>query len=197
MKKLEQMITHKGFVLPGGILKVDSFLNHQIDPDLMKDIGEEFHERFEKEPVTKVLTIETGGIAPALFTALRFSVPCVFAKKEAGANLSSDRYMTEVFSFTKQHLYNVSVSKEYLNEGDSVLIIDDFMANGKAVEGMIDLCHQAGAHVSGIGVVIEKEFQDGGRRIREKGYHLESLACIRTMSDSAISFRIQKDEDLI
>ncbi|MGM9940719.1 MAG: xanthine phosphoribosyltransferase [Bulleidia sp.] len=197
MKKLEQMITRKGSVLPGDILKVDSFLNHQIDPDLMADIGKEFHERFQKEPVTRVLTIETGGIAPALFTALQFSVPCVFARKEAGINPSQERYATDIFSYTKQHLYNVSISKEYLQEGDSVLIVDDFMANGKAVEGMIDLCHQAGAHVAGIGIVIEKEFQEGGRRIREKGYRVESLACIRTMSDSAISFRVQKEEDLI
>lgn len=193
MNLLEEKIMQEGTVLPGNILKVDSFLNHQIDPALMAEIGKTFHRRFEKEPITKVLTIETSGIAPATFTALEFGVPCLIGKKSVGSNVGDDLYTAEVYSFTHNRKYTISVSKKYLNENDVVLIVDDFMANGLAVKGLQEICEQAGAKVAGVGICIEKGFQDGGKKLRESGLRVESLAYIKTMSDSAISFQVQDD----
>lgn len=193
MKLLEERIVKDGTVLPGNILKVDSFLNHQIDPDLMNEMGKAFYERFKNEGTTKVLTIETSGIAPAVFTAFQFHVPCVFGKKSVGTNVSGDLYTAEVFSYTHNRTYTISVARKYINETDVILIVDDFMANGLAVEGLKKICEQAGAKLAGAGICIEKGFQDGGKKLREQGVRVESLAYMKTMSDNAISFLVQKD----
>lgn len=193
MKLLEERIMQDGTVLPGNILKVDSFLNHQIDPDLMNEMGKAFYERFKNEGITKVLTIETSGIAPAVFTALQFHVPCVFGKKSVGSNVSDDLYTAEVFSYTHNRTYTISIAKKYISENDVVLIVDDFMANGLAVEGLKKITEQAGAKLAGAGICIEKGFQNGGKKLREQGVRVESLAYIKTMSDNAISFLVQKD----
>ena len=193
MKLLEERIMQDGTVLPGNILKVDSFLNHQIDPDLMNEMGKAFYERFKNERITKVLTIETSGITPAVFTALQFHVPCVFGKKSVGSNVSDDLYTAEVFSYTHNRTYTISIAKKYISENDVVLIVDDFMANGLAVEGLKKITEQAGAKLAGAGICIEKGFQNGGKKLREQGVRVESLAYIKTMSDNAISFLVQKD----
>lgn len=188
MKALKDRILKDGYVLTEEVLKVDSFLNHQIDVKLMYLMGEEFKQRFAKKPITKIVTIEASGIAIAALAALSFNVPVVFAKKTQSRNLDKDTYTYPVFSFTKQQTYDIHISKKYLNPEDHVLILDDFLANGQAVEGLISLVEQAGASVTGVGIVIEKGFQKGGKEIREKGIHLESLAIVDRMKDGEIRF---------
>lgn len=189
MKLLEEKILNDGTVLPGNILKVDNFLNHQIDVVFLAEIGKEFYNIFSSGNITKVLTVEASGIAIACATAQHFNVPVVFAKKGQHKNIGTDCYTAEVFSFTKGTSYNVTVSKKYLNENDNILIVDDFLANGQAALGLIKIIEEAGASVEGVGIVIEKGFQKGGQLIREKGVRLESLAIVESMTDDSISFR--------
>ena len=181
MNFLEERILKDGIVKEGNVLKVDSFLNHQMDVELLDKMGEEFYRRFKDTPVTKVLTIEASGIAIACFVAKYFNVPMVFAKKSKSVNIDGDVYVTEVESFTHKVKNQVIVSKRFLNAGDKVLIIDDFLANGCALQGLISLTESAGATVAGIGIAIEKGFQFGGRSIRNLGYRLESLAIVDSM----------------
>lgn len=182
MQLLKDRILKDGVVLQGNILKVGSFLNHQMDIALFNEIGKEFARRFSGVPVTRILTIEASGIGIACITAQYFNVPVVFAKKNRSRNLSSGSYSAEVKSYTHNTSYEVVVSKECLSKDDSVLLIDDFLANGCALEGLADIAGQAGARIAGAGIVIEKGFQDGGTRIRARGIRLESLAVIERMS---------------
>lgn len=193
MNFLEERILKDGIIKPGNVLKVDSFLNHQMDIALMDQMGEEFARRFSGETVTKVLTIEASGIAIACSVARCFGVPVVFAKKSKSINLDGDIYVAEVESFTHKNVNNVIVSKKFLNADDRVLIVDDFLANGCALQGLISITESAGATVAGLGIAIEKGFQIGGRVIRNLGYHLESLAIVESMdADSGtIIFREQ------
>jgi len=188
MELLKQRILEEGRTVGDEILKVDSFLNHQIDANLFREMGHEFRKRFPSEKITKILTIEASGIAVATVAALEFQVPVVFAKKTQSRNLDKSIYTSKVHSFTKGITYDVMVSKRYLSKNDHVLILDDFLANGKAVEGLLDIIKQAGASVEGIGIVIEKGFQIGGKMLREKGYHVESLAIIDRFIDGKIRF---------
>ena len=181
MNFLEERIQKDGIVKPGNVLKVDSFLNHQMDISLMEEIGREFKRRFAGETITKVLTIETSGIAIAYPVAREFGVPMVFAKKAKSINLDGEMYVAEVESFTHKNTNRVIVSKKFLSPGDRVLIIDDFLANGCALQGLISIVESAGSIVEGCGIVIEKGFQIGGRVIRNMGYHLESLAIVESM----------------
>ena len=193
MNFLEERIMKDGVVKPGNVLKVDSFLNHQMDVILMDQIAKEFKRRFGHKTVTKVLTIEASGIGIAAFVAREFGVPLVFAKKTQSINLDGDMYGAEVESFTHKNKNQVIVSKRYLNEGESVLIIDDFLANGCALQGLISIVESANATVVGCGIVIEKGFQIGGRVIRNMGYHLESLAIVDAMDaeKGTVTFRAQ------
>lgn len=181
MNFLEERILKDGTVKEGNVLKVDNFLNHQMDPALLDRIGEEFHERFKNKPITKILTIEASGIAIAYAVARCFGVPMVFAKKAKSINIDGDMYTAEVESFTHKNKNQVIVSKKFLTSDDKVLIIDDFLANGCALQGLISITEAAGATVEGIGIVIEKGFQYGGRSIRNLGYQLESLAIVESM----------------
>ena len=181
MNFLEQRILTDGIVKPGDVLKVDSFLNHQMDIGLLEQLGAEFVRRFEGAHITKVLTIETSGIAIAYPVARALGVPLVFAKKTHSINLDGDVYTAEVNSFTNKSKNQVIVSKRYLTAGDHVLIIDDFLANGYALQGLISLCDAADATVEGLGIAIEKGFMEGGWRIRNLGYRLESIAIIESM----------------
>ncbi len=181
MNFLEERILKEGIVKEGNVLKVDSFLNHQMDVALIDEIGREFHRRFADKEVTKVLTIEASGIAIAYAVARCFGVPMVFAKKAKSINIDGDMYTTEVESFTHKNKNQVIVSKKFLSSDDKVLIVDDFLANGCALQGLISLTESADAVVSGIGIVIEKGFQYGGRSIRNLGYPLESLAIVESM----------------
>lgn len=193
MNFLEQRIVKDGIVKPGNVLKVDSFLNHQMDIDLLQEIGREFHRRFANKKVTKVLTIEASGIGIACFVAKEFGVPMVFAKKSKSINIEGEMYVAEVESFTHKNKNQVIVSKKFLNDGDRVLIIDDFLANGCALQGLIAIAESAGATVEGLGIVIEKGFQIGGQVIRNMGFHLESLAIVDAMDaeTGTITFREQ------
>lgn len=182
MNFLEERILKDGIVKPGNVLKVDSFLNHQMDIGLMEQIGAEFKRRFADKPVTKVLTIEASGIGIACFVAREFGVPMVFAKKSKSINIEGEMYVAEVESFTHKNKNQVIVSKKFLGPEDHVLIIDDFLANGCALQGLISIVQQAGGSVSGIGIAIEKGFQDGGKIIRNLGYRLESLAIVESMN---------------
>jgi xanthine phosphoribosyltransferase len=181
MNFLEERILKDGVVKEGNVLKVDSFLNHQMDVRLLDRIGEEFYKRFSDTPVTKVLTIETSGVAIAYAVARCFDVPMVFAKKSKSINIEGDVYTAEVESFTHKNKNTVIVSKKFLNPDDNILIIDDFLANGCALQGLISITEAAGANVAGIGIAIEKGFQHGGTMIRNFGYRLESLAIIEGM----------------
>jgi len=194
MNFLEERILKDGIVKEGNVLKVDSFLNHQMDVELLDRMGKEFYERFKDKEVTKVLTIEASGIAIACFAARYFGVPMVFAKKAKSVNIDGDVYVSEVESFTHKNKNQVIVSKKFLSENDKVLIIDDFLANGCALQGLISITEAAGATVSGIGIAIEKGFQIGGRIIRNLGYPLESLAIVESMNhiDGTVEFRPQK-----
>lgn len=188
MKLLEDRILRDGVIKPGGILKVDSFLNHQIDPELMFEMGRELKRLYKDDNVTKVLTIESSGIAIAICAAYAFGCPMVFAKKSKSKNISDDVYAVEVPSFTHGNVNTVVLSKEYLKPGDRVLIVDDFLATGAALAGLAQIVEQAGAVVVGAGIAIEKEFQGGGDLMRKRGMRVESLAKIASMSDSSIEF---------
>lgn len=189
MQLLQEKILKYGRIYPGNILKVDSFLNHQVDVSLLKEIGKEFKRLFDGLGVNKILTIEASGIGIAAYTAEAFGCPMLFAKKTQTKNISSEVYTAKVMSYTHGKVYDIIVSKEFLHEGDRVLIVDDFLANGAALEGLISLVNQAGATLIGCGAVIEKGFQDGGKRLREQGVKVESLAIIDEMSDTSIKFR--------
>lgn len=189
MKLLEERILKDAIVKPGNVLKVDSFLNHQMDIELFNEMGKEFKRLFADKPINKILTIEASGIGIACIAAQYFHVPVVFAKKAQSINIDGEVYATKIESFTHKRVYDVIVSKKYLQSGDCVLIIDDFLANGCALEGLIDLVQSANATVAGIGIAIEKGFQQGGVRIREKGICLESLAIVDAMKDGNIIFR--------
>ncbi len=193
MNFLEERIKKDGIVKPGNVLKVDSFLNHQMDIALMNEIGKEFHRRFADKHITKVLTIEASGIAIAYPVANEFGVPMVFAKKSKSINLEGEMYVAEVESFTHKNRNQVIVSKKFLGPDDHVLIIDDFLANGCALQGLISIAESAGATVEGLGIAIEKGFQIGGKVIRNLGYRLESLAIVDGMNDETgeITFREQ------
>lgn len=193
MNFLEERIVKDGIVKEGNVLKVDSFLNHQMDISLMEEIGREFKRRFADKKVTKVLTIEASGIGIACFVAKEFGVPMVFAKKSKSINIEGEMYVAEVESFTHKNRNQVIVSKKFLGEEDHLLIIDDFLANGCALQGLISIAESSGATVEGLGIVIEKGFQVGGRVIRNLGYQLESLAIIDAMDaeTGTITFREQ------
>lgn len=183
MKLLEERIKRDGVVKSEGVLKVDSFLNHQIDVNLIDEMGAEFARLFADAPVNKILTIEASGIGIACLVARHFgNAPVVFAKKAPSINLDGEQYATTIYSFTKKKEYPVIVGKRFLNEGDHVLIIDDFLANGCALEGLIELCSCAGAKIEGIGIAVEKAFQGGGDKLRAKGYRVESLARVNAMN---------------
>ena len=194
MNFLEERILKDGIVKPNNVLKVDSFLNHQMDISLMEEIGREFHRRFADKSITKVLTIEASGIGIACFVAKEFGVPMVFAKKSHSINIDSEVFVAEVESFTHKNKNNVIVSKKFLHEGEHVLIIDDFLANGCALQGLISIAESAGAIVEGCGIVIEKGFQIGGRVIRNLGYHLESLAIVDGMEVESGTIRFRDQE---
>lgn len=189
MQLLKERILKDGIVKPGNVLKVDSFLNHQMDIELINEIGKEFRRRFPSDKITKILTIEASGIGIACIAAQYFGVPVVFAKKTQSINIDGEVYATKIKSFTHKRTYDVIVSRKFLNENDHVLIIDDFLANGCALLGLIDLVKGAGASIEGAGIVIEKGMQDGGDLIRRQGIHLESLAVIESMSDTEVTFR--------
>lgn len=193
MKLLEERIQKDGKVKQGNVLKVDAFLNHQMDVRLFKEMGKEFQKRFEGEVINKILTIEASGIGIACMVADVFDVPVVFAKKTQTKNIAGDVYTTRVESFTHGRIYDIIVSKEYLGKDDKVLVIDDFMANGKALEGLIQLVKDSGATLVGAGIAIEKGFQPGGDMLREQGVHLESLAIVESMDETTgeIVFRDQ------
>ena len=182
MKELEERIAKDGTVKPGDVLKVDSFLNHQCDITLFDHMGAEWARLFSGKRVDKILTIEASGIGIACVTAQHFNnVPVVFAKKTQSINLDGEQYSTQIYSFTKQKTFDVIVGKRFLTQGEHVLIIDDFLANGKALQGLIEICDQAGVVIEGIGIAIEKGFQDGGAQLREAGYDLQSLAIVKSM----------------
>ena len=193
MNFLEERILKDGIIKEGNVLKVDSFLNHQMDVKLLDEIGEEFYRRFKDLKITKILTIEASGIAIAYAAARCFGVPMVFAKKSKSINIDGDMYTAEVESFTHKNKNTVIVSKKFLNSDDKLLIIDDFLANGCALQGLISIAESAGATVEGIGIVIEKGFQFGGRSIRNLGYRLESIAIVDSMDSEkqTINFREQ------
>ncbi|MEF2836402.1 MAG: xanthine phosphoribosyltransferase [Oscillospiraceae bacterium] len=193
MNFLEERIVKDGIVKPGNVLKVDSFLNHQMDIALLEEIGREFKRRFSGENINKVLTIEASGIGIAAFVAKEFGVPLVFAKKSKSINIDGAMYVAEVESFTHKNKNQVIVSRKFLGPDDHVLIIDDFLANGCALQGLIQITNSAGASVEGLGIVIEKGFQTGGQIIRNLGYHLESLAIVDAMDAETgnITFREQ------
>ena len=182
MELLEERIRRDGVVKSEGVLKVDGFLNHQMDINLFNEMGKELKRLFADAPINKILTIEASGIGIAAVVAQHFNVPVVFAKKSQAINLDGDVYSTKIQSFTHQRIYDVIVSKKFLNADDHVLLIDDFLANGYALQGLISIVQQAGGTVEGIGIVIEKGFQYGGRTIRNLGYHLESLAIVDGMN---------------
>ena len=182
MNFLEERIAKDGIVKPGNVLKVDSFLNHQMDIELFDEMGKEWKKRFEGKNITKILTIEASGIGIACMAARHFEVPVVFAKKSKSINLEGEMYTAEVESFTHKNKNQVIVSKRFLNEDDHVLIIDDFLANGCALQGLIQIVQQAGGTVEGIGIAVEKGFQTGGKIIRNLGFHLESLAIVEEMN---------------
>ena len=190
MEALKQRIKRDGIVREGNVLKVDSFLNHQLDISLFEEMGAEFKRRFEGEKITKILTIEASGIAIACIAARYFKVPVVFAKKTQTKNIAGDVFTSKVASFTHDKVYDIIVSKDFLKPEDRILVIDDFLANGKALLGLMQLIEDAGATLVGAGIAIEKGFQEGGKLIREKGVHLESLAIVETMSvEDGITFR--------
>lgn len=189
MKLLEEKIATEGIAIGTDILKVDMFLNHQMDVELLDEMGKEFKRLFADSGATKVVTIESSGIAIAVFVAKYLGLPALFAKKAKHKNVGDDVYSANSYSFTHGKEYTMIVSKKYLNKGDKVLIIDDFMAGGNACNALIDIINQAGAEVVGIGIAIEKGFQPGGKNLREKGYKVRSLAIVDSMNDGEISFR--------
>ena len=188
MKSLQEKIVKEGNVLSDQVLKVDSFLNHQIDPELMREIGEEFASRFADDKITKILTIESSGIAPSVMAGLVLGVPVVFARKRKSLTLTENFYTADVYSFTKQETNPIAVSKSFLTNEDRLLIIDDFLANGQAALGLLEIAEQAEASVAGIGIVIEKAFQNGGNLLREKKVRVESLARVQSLENGKVTF---------
>lgn len=188
MKLLEDRIRQDGVVLPGNVLKVNQFLNHQIDPQLMYEIGQEFARLFKERPVTKILTVEASGIAPAIMAGLVMNVPVLFARKKKPSTLDDMTYTAEIYSYTKKVTNTISVDSKFLSENDHVLIIDDFLANGQAVKGMLEICRQADVKVEGVGIVVEKSFQEGADWIKGQGIRLESLARISSFENDAVHF---------
>ena len=192
MKFLEDRIMQDGQMRPGNILKVDAFLNQQLDVDLLDKIGQEFYRIYKDDGINKILTIEASGIAIACMTARYFNVPVVFAKKAKSKNLDGEVYTSTVHSFTYGKEYNITLSKKFLSPSDKVLIVDDFLAVGKAMQGLLDVCSQAGATVGGIGIAIEKGFQPGGENLRAAGYKLTSLAIVDGIDEQGgVQFRAQ------
>lgn len=189
MKALEERILAEGKILPGPVLKVSSFLNHQMDPDLMMALGAEIAQRFQADHVTKILTIESSGIAIAIAAGAHMHVPVLFAKKHRTSNVSGVLYQTLVHSYTHGTDYTVVVEREFLKDSDRVLIVDDFLANGAAVEGLCDLIRQASATTVGAAIAIEKGFQEGGKKLRDAGMRVESLAIVDQMDENGIRFR--------
>lgn len=190
MKLIRDRILKDGQVYPGGVLKVDSFLNHQIDSELLSETGKELFRLFGDENITKIVTVEASGIAIACLTAIHFRVPAVFAKKNKTVNISDNLYTAEVESFTHKKTYPIVIDKAYITESDRILIVDDFLAKGHALMGLLDIARQAGASVAGAGIIIEKCFQGGGDTLRSQGLRIESLAMIESMSDDGtIIFR--------
>ena len=188
MKALEEKILKEGKILPGGVLRIDSFLNHQIDTKFLEEIAAEFHRLFPEE-VTRILTVEASGISMAVYTSRYYNYcPVVFAKKGEAANMSDETYSSKLFSFTRKRDFIANVAKDYIHEGDKVLIIDDFLASGQALKALIDICHQAKAAVVGCGVVVEKVHQSGGDLIRDMGIRVEALARIVSMDENGIVF---------
>ncbi|HHB1653729.1 xanthine phosphoribosyltransferase [Bacillus sp. TE8-1] len=196
MKVLQEKILNEGKVLSGDVLKVDAFLNHQIDPVLMQEIGKEFAKRFKEENITKIVTIESSGIAPAVMAALELGVKVIFARKRKSLTLQDNMYVANVYSFTKQETNEISLSRNHIDENDRVLIIDDFLANGQAALGLMSLVEQAGASIAGIGIVIEKAFQDGGKKLREQGVRVESLAEIASLDNDTVTFVQQETAEV-
>lgn len=188
MQELNDKIREFGTVLPGNVLKVDAFLNHQVDPELMLHVGQEFAKRFADEGVTKIWTVESSGIAPAVMTGLAMKVPVIFARKHKSLTLNNNMYVADVYSYTKKTTNRISISKKYVTPDDKILMIDDFLANGQAVEGMLEIADQAGVKVAGAGIVIEKSFQPGGKELRDRGIRVESLARIKSLADNQIEF---------
>ena len=189
IRALEERILAQGKVLPGEILKVGDFLNQQIDPDLLMQMGDEIAELYKDAGVTKILTIESSGIAVAFAAGYAMGVPVVFAKKHASINLSDDVLTSQVYSYTHQKTYDIVVSRDYIKEEDTVLIVDDFLAKGNALKGLIEITDKAGASLAGAAIAIEKGFQGGGDELRAKGIRVESLAIIESMSDDSLTFR--------
>ena len=188
MHALEQKILAEGIVLSDQVLKVDSFLNHQIDPVMMQQIGQEIARLFKDAGITKIITIEASGIAPAVMAGLELGVPVIFARKYQSLTLKDDLYRSKVFSFTKQIESTIAISNKHISSTDKVLVIDDFLANGQAALGLADLIHQAQAEVVGIGIVIEKSFQPGRALLFEKGYRVESLARVKSLTNGTVEF---------
>ena len=188
MKLLEDRIRSDGDVLPGNVLKINSFLNHQVDPELMKKVGEEFSRLFKDSGITKVLTCEASGIAPGVMTAYELHVPLVFARKKKPATLNDAVYWADVYSYTKKVTNQICVEQKFLHKGERLLIIDDFLANGEAVKGMINIANQVEAEVAGVGIVVAKTFQGGSEWLKNHGYRLEALAEIDSLANNQVHF---------
>lgn len=196
MKELEERIRRQGTVKPGNVLKVDAFLNHQCDVSLFDQMGAEWARLFKGRQVDKIVTIEASGIGIACLAARHFgNVPVVFAKKTQSINLDGDQYMAEIYSFTKQKVYPVIVAKRFLTKGEHVLLIDDFLAKGNALHGLIDICHDAEVIIEGIGIAVEKGFQEGGKGLRREGYNLKSLAIVESMDADTGTVTFAPNED--
>ncbi len=193
MKLLEERIQKEGKILPGNIVKVDGFLNHRVDVKLMHEMAKEFGRLFDLDGITAVLTIEASGIALAAICAEEFGVPMVFAKKAKSDNIEGGLYKSEIYSYTYKKLVTLIMSKQWLSSSDKVLIIDDFLANGEALRGLVDIVNQSGAELIGIGVAIEKGFQPGGQKLRDAGYNLHSLAIIDEANENGFVFRKQEE----
>ncbi|OAB36825.1 xanthine phosphoribosyltransferase [Paenibacillus macquariensis subsp. defensor] len=193
MQLLRNKVIAEGIVLSNKVLKVDSFLNHQMDPVLMKEVGKEFTSRFKDEAITRVLTIESSGIAPGIMTALELNVPLIFARKQKSLTLKHDIYVEKVYSFTKQETNEITVAKKFIDPNDRVLIIDDFLANGEAAFGLARIVEQAGAKVVGIGIVIEKSFQPGRQLLLDAGYRVESLVRVAALDNETVTF-VEEEE---
>lgn len=194
MQLLKDRIRRDGQVFPGNVLKVDSFLNHQMDIGLFEEFGKEFKRRFEGEEINKILTIEASGIGIACIVAQSFGVPVVFAKKSQSKNIAGEVYSSQVQSYTHGRIYDIIVSKKFLGPEDKVLIIDDFMANGAAMDGLLEVIRESGAHVAGAGIIIEKGFQGGGERLRREGLRVESLAIVDSMDETTGGIVFRDDE---
>lgn len=197
MRLLEEKIKKDGRVLNENVLKVDSFLNHQIDPSLMNEIGKEFAQLFATEGITKIVTIESSGIAPAVMAGLYMNVPVIFARKRKSVTLTDDLLTASVHSFTKNETNELAIARKFINENDKVLIIDDFLANGQAALALVEMVKQANASIAGIGIVIEKSFQPGAQKLKEQGLRVESLARISSLANGEVTFITEKTEELV